>query len=97
MSDRPLHVLLMEEQMAAARDPGAPVTTWIAPRLHVGEAIAFFEQVEAELRGVLGVDQPRLARVFPLLLALVAVGDREEHGLAAAFGKAAHACAQQIG
>ena len=28
----PLHVLLMEEQ-AAARDPGAPVTTWIAPRL----------------------------------------------------------------
>ena len=36
----PLHVLLMEEQMAAARDPGAPVTTWIAPRLQVGEAIA---------------------------------------------------------
>jgi MoxR-like ATPase/Mg-chelatase subunit ChlD len=35
----PLHVLLMEEQ-PAARDPGAPVTTWIAPRLHVGEAIA---------------------------------------------------------
>ena len=35
----PLHVLLMEEQ-AAARDPGAPVTTWIAPRLHVGEAVA---------------------------------------------------------
>ncbi len=35
----PLHVLLMEEQ-AAARDPGAPVTTWIAPRLHAGEAIA---------------------------------------------------------
>ena len=35
----PLHVLLMEEQ-TAGRDPGAPVTTWIAPRLHVGEAIA---------------------------------------------------------
>ena len=35
----PLHVLLMEEQTAAL-DPGAPVTTWIAPRLHVGEAIA---------------------------------------------------------
>jgi MoxR-like ATPase/Mg-chelatase subunit ChlD len=35
----PLHVLLMEEQ-EAARGPGAPVTTWIAPRLHVGEAIA---------------------------------------------------------
>ncbi len=35
----PLHVLLMEEQPAAL-DPGAPVTTWIAPRLHVGEAIA---------------------------------------------------------
>ena len=35
----PLHVLLMEEQ-TASRDPGAPVTTWIAPRLHVGEAIA---------------------------------------------------------
>ena len=35
----PLHVLLMEEQ-TAARAPGAPVTTWIAPRLQVGEAIA---------------------------------------------------------
>jgi MoxR-like ATPase/Mg-chelatase subunit ChlD len=35
----PLHVLLMEEQTAAL-DPDAPVTTWIAPRLHVGEAIA---------------------------------------------------------
>ena len=35
----PLHVLLMEEQ-AAARDPAAPVTAWIAPRLRVGEAIA---------------------------------------------------------
>ena len=35
----PLHVLLMEE-LTAARDPGAPVTSWIAPRLHVGEAIA---------------------------------------------------------
>ena len=35
----PLHVLLMEEQTAAV-DPTAPVTTWIAPRLHVGEAIA---------------------------------------------------------
>jgi MoxR-like ATPase/Mg-chelatase subunit ChlD len=34
-----LHVLLMEEQTAAL-DPCAPVTTWIAPRLHVGEAIA---------------------------------------------------------
>jgi len=34
----PLHVLLMEEQ--SALDPGAPVTSWIAPRLHVGEAIA---------------------------------------------------------
>jgi len=44
----PLHVLLMEEQPAAgpgaARGPAAsgraPVTTWISPRLHVGEAIA---------------------------------------------------------
>ena len=35
----PLHVLLMEEQ-APTHDPAAPVTTWIAPRLHVGEAIA---------------------------------------------------------
>jgi Mg-chelatase subunit ChlD len=35
----PLHVLLMEEQ-AASRVPTAPVTTWIAPRLRVGEAIA---------------------------------------------------------
>ena len=35
----PLHVLLMEE-LTAAVDPAAPVTTWIAPRLHVGEAIA---------------------------------------------------------
>jgi len=34
----PLHVLLMEEP--SALDPGAPVTSWIAPRLHVGEAIA---------------------------------------------------------
>jgi hypothetical protein len=32
-------VLLVEDQ-AAAGDPGAPVTTWIAPRLHAGEAIA---------------------------------------------------------
>jgi Mg-chelatase subunit ChlD len=35
----PLHVLLTEEQVAA-RDPAAPATTWIAPRLRVGEAIA---------------------------------------------------------
>ena len=35
----PLHVLLMEEQVAD-RDPAAPVTTWIAPRLRAGEAIA---------------------------------------------------------
>jgi MoxR-like ATPase/Mg-chelatase subunit ChlD len=35
----PLHVLLMEEQ-GAAHDPDVPVTTWIAPRLNVGEAIA---------------------------------------------------------
>ena len=35
----PLHVLLMEEQ-APARDPAAPVTTWIAPRFRAGEAIA---------------------------------------------------------
>ncbi len=35
----PLHVLLMEEQ-TAARDPEAPLTTWIAPRLYAGEAIA---------------------------------------------------------
>ena len=35
----PLHVLLMEE-LTAAVDPAAPVTTWLAPRLHVGEAIA---------------------------------------------------------
>jgi MoxR-like ATPase/Mg-chelatase subunit ChlD len=34
-----LHVLLMEGQ-AAAPDPTAPVTTWIAPRLRAGEAIA---------------------------------------------------------
>ena len=35
----PLHVLLMEE-LTSAVDPTAPITTWIAPRLHVGEAIA---------------------------------------------------------
>ncbi|HEX5640715.1 MAG TPA: AAA family ATPase [Thermoleophilia bacterium] len=35
----PLHVLLMEERVAD-RDPTAPVTTWIAPRLRAGEAIA---------------------------------------------------------
>jgi MoxR-like ATPase/Mg-chelatase subunit ChlD len=35
----PLHVLLMEE-LTAAVDPAAPATTWMAPRLHVGEAIA---------------------------------------------------------
>jgi len=35
----PLHVLLMEEPVAA-RDLAVPVTTWIAPRLRVGEAIA---------------------------------------------------------
>jgi MoxR-like ATPase len=34
-----LHVLLMEERPAPC-DPGAPVTTWISPRLAVGEAIA---------------------------------------------------------
>jgi hypothetical protein len=38
----PLHVLLIEEQPAALPvAPGrAPVTTWISPRLHVGEGIA---------------------------------------------------------
>ena len=47
----PLHVLLMEEPpparpgaaasgAGAAAGPPAPVTTWISPRLHVGEAIA---------------------------------------------------------
>jgi MoxR-like ATPase/Mg-chelatase subunit ChlD len=33
-----LHVLLMEER--ARRDPDVPVTTWLSPRLSVGEAIA---------------------------------------------------------
>ena len=33
-----LHVLLMEER--ERRDPDVPVTTWISPRLAVGEAIA---------------------------------------------------------
>jgi Mg-chelatase subunit ChlD len=33
-----LHVLLMEER--GRRDPGVPVTTWISPRLAVGDAIA---------------------------------------------------------
>jgi MoxR-like ATPase/Mg-chelatase subunit ChlD len=39
----PLHVLLMEAQPAvhgAAASGRAPVTTWVSPRLHVGEAIA---------------------------------------------------------
>ncbi|MGE5229612.1 MAG: vWA domain-containing protein, partial [Deltaproteobacteria bacterium] len=35
----PLHVLLMEDHVAA-RDRAAPVTAWIAPRLRVGEAVA---------------------------------------------------------
>jgi MoxR-like ATPase len=35
----PLHVLLIDEE-TGARDPAAPVTTWLAPRLHVGEAVA---------------------------------------------------------
>jgi hypothetical protein len=34
-----LHVLLMEER-PAPREAGAPVTTWISPRLAVGEPIA---------------------------------------------------------
>jgi MoxR-like ATPase len=46
-----LHVLVVEERAAASADPHRPATTWISPRLAVGEAVA-----RAAAGGVVRVD-----------------------------------------